>query len=131
MLLVQQNYSKGYKCTISALKAGLGFNTAIVYIQKPFLRNRSISHSRFNLYWPSRTENQKDMRVLTIVRKDILNKIIIDSQTDLVGHLYYSILDIKKLHPLLRKVLKKTRVVNLYENKVGKKQMWQKSNSII
>lgn len=31
------NCGKGYKCTIFAFKAGLGFNAGVVYIQKPFL----------------------------------------------------------------------------------------------
>ncbi len=123
MLVVQQNYSKGYECTISALEAGLGLDAVVVCIQEPFLGNQSISHSGFNLYWPSRTDNRKDIRVLTAVRKDILYKVIIDNQTDLASHPYCSVLDIKELHPLSRKVLRKTRVVNLYDNKVGKRQV--------
>ena len=58
-----------------------------------------------------------------VVRKDILNKVIIDNRTDLVSHPYCSILDIKELHQLTRKVLSKTRVVNLYNNKVGRGQI--------
>ena len=124
MLVVQQNYGKGYECTISALEAGLGPDAAIVYIQEPFLGNRSISHSGFNLYWPSGMDNCKDMRVLTTVRKDILYRVIINNRTDLASHPYCSVLDIKELHPLSRKVLRKTRVVNLYDNKIGRGQVW-------
>lgn len=36
------------------------------------------------------------MRVLTAVKQDILNKIVIDNQTDLVGHLYCLVLDIQQ-----------------------------------
>ena len=93
----------------------------IVYIQKPFFGNWSISYSGYNLYWPSGTDNQKDMRVLTAVRKDILSKVIVDNRTeDLASHSYCSVLDIKELHPLSRKVLRKIRVVNLYDNKFGR-----------
>ena len=69
MLVVQQNCGKGYECTISALEAGLGLDVAVVCIQEPFLWNRSISHSGSNLYWPSGTDNCKDMRVLTAVER--------------------------------------------------------------
>ncbi len=107
MLVVQQNCGKGYECTISALKAGLGLDAAVVCIQKPFLGNRSITHSGFNLYWPSGTDSRKDMRVLAAVRKDILNRIVIDNRTDLVSHPYCLVLDIKEL--LLEQVKEVTR----------------------
>lgn len=49
MLVVQQNCSKGYECTVSVLKAGLGLDAAVVCIQELFLGNRSISHAGYNL----------------------------------------------------------------------------------
>ena len=131
MLVAQQNYRKGYKCTISAHEVGLGLDAAVVCIQEPFLGNRNISHSGFSLYWPFGTDNCKDMRVLTAVRKDILNKVITDNRTDLVSHLYCLVLDFKELHPVTRKVVRKTRVVNLYDNKVARGQVWQRSSSIV
>lgn len=50
MLVVQQNYGKGYKCIISALEAILDLNALVVYIIKQFVEKRSISHSSFNFY---------------------------------------------------------------------------------
>lgn len=67
MLIVQQNCSKEYEYTISVLEAGLGLDAAIVYVQEPFLENKNISYLGFNLYWLSKTSNQKDMRVLIVV----------------------------------------------------------------
>lgn len=52
ILMIQQNCSKGYECTISALKAGLGLDAKFVCIQEPFLGKRDISYCGFNLYWP-------------------------------------------------------------------------------
>lgn len=66
--------------------------------------------------------------MLTAVRKDILNRVIIDNRTDLVSHPYCSVLDIKELHSLTRKVLRRTRVVNLYDNQVGRGQVWEGSS---
>ena len=61
------------------------------------------------------------MQVLTVIRKNILHKVIIDNQTDLVSQLYCSILDIKELHSLTKnEVMRKTKVVNLHNNKVGR-----------
>ncbi len=79
MLVIHQNCGKGYKCFISALEAGLGLEAAIVCIQKLFLGNRDISHSGFNLYWPSGTDSRKDMQVLTAVRKDIISRVIVEN----------------------------------------------------
>lgn len=111
---------KGNKCTIPILEAGLGLTIAVICIQKPFLRNQSISHSRFNPYWPFGTGIRKDMLVLRAVQKDILNKVIIENRTNLVNHLYCIILDIKEFHPVSGKHIRKTRVVNLYDNKLMK-----------
>ena len=111
MLVIQQNCGKGYECTISALEAGLGLDAAVVCIQEPFLGSRSISHSVFNLYWPSGTDNRKDMRVLTAVREDILDNVIIENRTDLVSHPYCMVLDIKERNPVSGNYSRKTRVV--------------------
>ena len=125
MLVVQQNCGKGYECTISALEAGLG--ASVVCIQEPFLGNRSLAPAGFNLYWPSGTNNRRDMRVLIAVRKDILNRVAIEKQTDLISHPYCLCLDIIKFDPQSGKRLRKTRVVHLYDNKVGKGQPWEGS----
>lgn len=58
-------------------------------------------HSGFNLYWSSGTDNKKDMEVSIAVRKDIINWILINDQSDLVSHPYCLALDIKELEPLI------------------------------
>ena len=119
MLVLQQNCGKGYECIVAALEAGLGLKALIVCIQKPFLGNRSLPHTGFNLYWLSGTDNQRDMRVLIVVQKNILDRVIIDNQTDLISHLYCLYLDINEFDPKSRKNLRKIRIINLYDNKVG------------
>lgn len=47
MLIVQQNCGRGYEYIISALAATLGLGASVVWIQKLFVRNRSISHGGF------------------------------------------------------------------------------------
>ena len=61
------------------------------------------------------------MQVLIAVKKDILNRVIINNWTDLISHSYYLYLDIKEFDPKSEKSLGKTRIVNLYDNKIGQK----------
>ena len=61
MLVVQQNCGKRYECTISALETALSLGALMVCIQEPFIRSRTISHNRFNLYWPVDGGNQRDI----------------------------------------------------------------------
>ena len=96
MLFIQQNCGKGYECTIFALEAGLGLDITVVCIQEPFLGSWSISHSGFKLYWPSGTDKRRDMRVLTAVRKNIVNQVTIENRSDLASHPYCLILDLKE-----------------------------------
>lgn len=119
---------KGYESTISALEAGLGLNAGVVCIQEQFLGNKDLSHVGFNLYWPSGVHNRKDNRVLVAVRKDILNKIIVKNQTDLVSHPYCMALDITEFGSLLSGRKRKTRIINVYDNKIGEGQRWQGSS---
>lgn len=63
------------------------------------------------------------MRVLTTIKKNILSKIILGNQRDLFSHLYYCILNIKRHLCFSKEAFKKTRVVNLYDNKTSKEQV--------
>lgn len=49
--------------------------------------------------------------------------IVIYNQINLVHHFYSLFFNIKEFHLESEKVLRKTRVVNLYNNKVGKRQL--------
>ncbi len=77
---------------------------------------------------PSGTDNRKDMRVMIAVRKNIPNNIIVENRTDLISHPYCICLDIKEIHPQTEKRLRKTRVINLYDNKIGRGQLWEGSS---
>lgn len=70
----------------------------------------------------------KNNWVLIIVRKNILNKTIIRNLTDFVNYFYYIILDITKLETILGRYKRKTKVVNIYDNKVREGQRYKNSN---
>ena len=125
MLVIQQNCGKGYECTISTLETALSLGALMVCIQEPFIGNRTISHSGFNLYWPADGGNRKDIRVLTAVRKDIANDVILENRSDLANHPYCLIVDVKELCSRTRKPIRRTRVVNIYDNIVGQRHTWQ------
>lgn len=65
---------------------------------------------------------QLDVQVFIAVGKDILSRVVVENQSNSINHLYCVVLDIKKLDLKSRKYLRKTRIVNLYDNKIGKKQ---------
>lgn len=68
------------------------------------------------------------MRDLTAIWKNILDKVIIKNCTDLVSYSYCSVFHVKDLHPISQRVLRRTKVVNIYDNKVGRGQLWEGSS---
>jgi hypothetical protein len=95
MYIVQLNCQKGYEHTMAALKTALRFEAGVVCIQEPFIGDKPLIHSAFNLYWPSGC--RKNLRVLTVVRRDMLNRVVVESRLNIVDHPYYLALDIKEL----------------------------------
>ncbi len=63
------------------------------------------------------------MRVMIAVRKNTPNTIIIENGTDLISHFYCICLDIKEIDRQTERRLRKTRVINLYNNKIGRRQL--------
>ena len=66
------------------------------------------------------------MQILIAIKKDILDRVIIDNRTDLISHPYCLCLDIKEFDPKSKKSLRKTRITNLYNNKVSQEQLWKR-----
>ena len=118
MLVVQHNCGQGYESTIMALETGLTVEAGIFMIQEPFISNREISHSGFNFYWPQ--GERKNIRVMIAVKKDLAGKIVVDHRTDLIDHPYFMLLEIQELDPRSKRPERKTRVVNVYDNRVGR-----------
>jgi ribonuclease HI len=122
MYIVQQNCQKGYEHTIAALESALEIGAGVVCIQEPFIGKKVLIHSAFNLYWPSGC--RKDLRVMTAVRRDILNRVVVESRSDIVNHPYCLTLDIQELSTRNGSG-RRTRVVNVYDNIVGRGRTWE------
>lgn len=54
MLIIYYNYNQKYKNTITLLTMALNIKAKIVYLQKPFIKNKNIIYSVFNFYWLKR-----------------------------------------------------------------------------
>ncbi len=60
------------------------------------------------------------MRLITTVRNNIVDKIVIDYRTDLIKHPYFMLLEIQKLDPQSKRPKRMIRVINIYNNQVGR-----------
>lgn len=109
----------------STFKPRLGLKVGIICIQEPFLGKKNLAHRRFILYWPAGAYDCKDKWVLIAIRKDLLNKIIVKNQTDLVSHPCNIMLDITKRQIHTTSQRKRTGIVDIYDNKLGKRQTWE------
>ena len=85
----------------------------IVCIQEPFIGQRDIQHNGFNLHWPG--GERRNARVLTVIRKDLTNKIVVEKRSDLIDHPYLMVLDIKDLNQKTRIPIRRTRIMNIYD----------------
>lgn len=92
MLLVQHNCGQRYESLMMALEMALSVETSIVIIQKLFIGNQEISHSKFNFFWPQ--SERKNIRVMMAVRKNVADKIIVDHRTNIINHPYFLLIEI-------------------------------------
>ena len=58
------------------------------------------------------------------VKKDLLDKIVVEHKTDLVNYLYFIFLEIRDLDQQSKQPRKKTQVLNTYDNRVGQGCIW-------
>ncbi len=98
-------------------------------LQEPFIGTREISHSAFNFYWPQ--AERKKIRVMTAIQKELTDKIVIEHRTDLINHPYVILLEIRELDSRSKKPGRKTRGVNVYDNRVGRGCTWEGGISCI
>ena len=98
MLIIKYDCGRGYESTVMALETALIIKVGMVRLQEPFISNREISHSAFNFYWPQ--GDRSEIRVVTAIRKDLMDKLVVENRTDLVNHPYFILLEIQKLDQL-------------------------------
>ena len=99
-----------------ALKTALNIGAGIVILKEPFIGSRKLSYSAFNLYWPQ--GDRTAMRVMIAMRRNLVDKIVVEYKTDLINHFYFMFLEIQDLN-LSKKPRRKTEILNIYDNQVG------------
>ena len=113
-------------------KDGLNLGKAPRYVNRYWeagpeaicLGRRDLIHAAFSQYWPkvSRTE----ARVMTVIRKDILNRVVMNNRTDLIAHSYFLAIDVRKINPRIKRPDRRTRVVNAYYIIIEAGHIWQR-----
>jgi hypothetical protein len=115
MLMVQYNYRKTHAIIIAVLETGLALKKEIVCLQEPYIGINNIAHGGYTILWPE-TGPRNKKRVLIAIRKDLQNNLIIELRTDLINYLYALALDIWDIHYITRKKIRRTRLINVYNN---------------
>lgn len=106
MLVIKHNCEPRYKSTMIALEIALDIQAGIILLQEPFIGNWKLVYSAFNFYWLQRDKTA--IRVMMVVKKDLLNKIVIEYKTDLVNYSYFIFFEIQDLNQQLKWPERKT-----------------------
>ena len=72
------------------MEIALSEKASIIMIQEQFIGNQEIFYSGFNFYWLQ--GEKKNIRIITGMKKNLVDKIVIDYRTDLINHLYFMLL---------------------------------------
>lgn len=110
MLVLQHNCARSSGVVHTALEAALEAQAGIACLQEPPVGKGEIGHPGFLFYWPEGP--REHVRVVTAVRRDIVDKVVIEARTDLIDHPYFMAVDIVERG-------RRTRVVNCYDNRIG------------
>ena len=110
MLVLQHNCPRAGPIVHAALEAALEAQAGIACLQEPPVGGRDFSHPGFVLYWPECP--REHARVVTAVRRDLVDKVVIEARTDLADHPYFVVLDVVERG-------RRTRVVNCYDSQLG------------
>ena len=119
MLVLQHNCARTGAVVHTALEAALEAGAGLACLQEPPVGKHDISHPGFLLYWPECP--REHARVVTAVRRDIVDRVVINARTDLVNHPYFVALDVVERG-------RSTRVVNCYDSWLGASHTYAGAN---
>ena len=122
MQLLQHNCRKTYAVTVAALEAGLELGVGLACLQEPYI-DMEFRHGGYQIYWPE-AGSPRDWRVAIAIRRDLVNKVIVEARTDLIDHPYLIAMDVWELNRAREKT-RRTRIINCYDNWLGIGHCWQ------
>ena len=107
MLVLQHNCSRSGAVVHTALEAALEAGAGIACLQEPPVGKHDISHLGFLFYWPEGL--REHAQVVTAVRRNIVDRVMIKACTDLANHPYFIVVDVLEQG-------RRMRVVNCYNS---------------
>ncbi len=99
-----------------AFETELSIKADIVMIQELFIGNQETYHTRFNFYRPQK--DRQKIRVMTEIKKNLADKMIMSQKNDLIKYPYFVLLEICKFDARSEKPGRKTQVINMFDNQV-------------
>ena len=121
MRLLQHNCRKTYTVTVAALEAGLELGVGLACLQEPYI-DMEFRHGRYQIYWPEAGSRQ-DQQVAVAIWRDLVNKVIVEAQKDLLDHPYFIVVNVWELNRA-RERARRTQVINCYDNSLGMGHCW-------
>src|ERR1700692_4066551 len=118
---LQHNCRGAYPITIATLELGLEIGLGLVCLQEPY--RGTFNHRGYLLYWPSKG-GREDYRVAIAIRRDLLDQLVIEARTAPKNPPYFMVMDVWDLNSAKERV-RKTRIVNCYDNWLGENCRWQ------
>ncbi len=68
---------------------------------------------------------------MTVIRRNLQNKIMVEHKTDLLNHPYFILPKIQELDWQSKRLEKKIQILNIYNNRVKQRCIWIRRNSCI
>lgn len=107
----------------ATLQVGKEIGAEILCLQEPYIGSGGMSHPTYDFRYSNLGE-QRQERVALGVKKDSRGRIMVETRSDLIDYPYIQVVDVWELDSQ-RKKKRKTRIVNVYDNWVGRDQVWQ------
>lgn len=99
------------------LKTELNIEPRIALLLEPIISYRKLAYSAFNFYWPQL--DKVAISVMTIVKKDLLDKILVEHKTELINPSYFVFLEIRDIDQQTKRLGWIIQVLNVYDSRVG------------
>lgn len=123
MRIIQHNCQKNYAVCQATFQVGKEIGAEILCLQEPYIGLGGMSHPAYDLRF-STVGQIRQQRVALGIKKDVGGRLMAETRSDLVDHPYIQVVDVWELD-IHKKKKRRTRIVNVYDNWVGRGQLWQ------
>lgn len=92
ILIIQYNFECEYENKVMVLETVLNIGVALVMLYESFISNQVLAHNVLSFSWSQK--NRFAIKVMTAVKKNPLNKIVVKPKIDLINYSYFILLKI-------------------------------------